>query len=353
VPPIGGNNPSFVVAAPTPLAGATAALANLTMVGATRPGYITSDRCSNLANEPQSRSSGNHAGGPAVANLAVIGLDPDGALCVYSQVPSGIVVDVQGSFSPGAGLEFRSIPPSRVLDTRTRGAVVPGGSITRVDAAGNAGAAAALVNLTMVDGAASGYVTADRCSSLVAGPQTKSNGNHIAQAAVSNLSLVPLDSDGSFCIFNQTSVHLVVDVQGAFGSGPADRFSWTAPSRLIDTRTTGLPGAGAITRISTGQAGATSALVNLTMVDGSTAGYITADRCSSLSPGSQTKSSGNHGITTAVANLAVVPLDPDGSFCVYTQVPVHLVVDLQGTFAPEKPLALQLIAPSRVLDTRT
>ena len=33
---------------------------------------------------------------------------------------------------------------------------------------------------------------------------------------MSNLAVVPVDADGSFCIFNQTAVHLVVDLQGGF-----------------------------------------------------------------------------------------------------------------------------------------
>lgn len=352
IPPPRGTGPSYVVAAPTSNAGATAALVNLTMVGASVPGYITADRCSQLRNEPQSRSSGNHAGPPAVANLAVVGIDPDGALCVYSQVPASMVVDVQGSFAPGAGLEFAPVAPRRLLDTRTTGPYVPAGSITRVRTSAT-GARAALVNLTMVDGVMAGYVTADRCSALVAGPQSKSNGNHVAGTAVSNLSMVPLDDDGDFCIYNQVDVNLVVDIQGTFGTARGDRFDWTTPNRLIDTRTVGLPGENTITRVQTGLTGASSVLVNLTMVDGVGPGYVTADRCSSLAPGVQTKSSGNHGAVTAVANLAVVPVDADGSFCVYTQNAVHLVVDLQGSFSPNAPLALSVGTPTRVLDTRS
>ena len=83
------------------------------------------------------------------------------------------------------------------------------------------------------------------------------------------------------------------------------------------------------------------------------AGYITADRCSTLAAGPQQFASGNHGTGAAIANLAVVPLDADGSFCIYTQVPTHLVVDLQGTFSSSGTLRFTPNTPAkRVLDTR-
>jgi hypothetical protein len=97
-------------------------------------------------------------------------------------------------------------------------------------------AAAALVNLTMVDGAAPGYITADRCSNLTAGPQSRSNGNHTTSTAIANLSVVPLDTDGTFCIYNQQPVNLVVDVQGTFVPTGGLGFAPTPPRRVLDTR---------------------------------------------------------------------------------------------------------------------
>lgn len=99
-----------------------------------------------------------------------------------------------------------------------------------------AGTTAVLVNLTMVGGATSGYITADKCSTLVAGPQTKSNGNHPANSAIANLSVVPVDADGSFCVYNEQPVHLVIDVQGSFSASGTQQFFPTTPTRVLDTR---------------------------------------------------------------------------------------------------------------------
>lgn len=106
-----------------------------------------------------------------------------------------------------------------------------------------------------------------------------------------------------------------------------------APSRVLDTRGGARPAAGTITRVATGApAGTTAALVNLTMTDATTAGYITADRCSTLTAGPQTKSNGNYAPAQNIANTAVIPLDPDGTFCIYNETPVHLLADVQGTY---------------------
>lgn len=223
-----------------------------------------------------------------------------------------------------------------------------------------AGATAVLANLTMVNGAGPGYVTADRCSTMTAGPQSRSNGNHEATAAVANLAVVPVDADGRFCLVNQTPVDLLADRQGWFAPPSNDpapdgglAFTPASSRRVLDTRAVGARvAAGSVTRVAAGAVGASAVLVNLTMVDGVAPGYVTADRCSVLVAGPQVRSNGNHVVGTAVSNLSVVPVDADGSFCVFNQSPVHLAVDVQGTFAPTADQLLHLSDGARVLDTR-
>ena len=53
-----------------------------------------------------------------------------------------------------------------------------------------------------------------------------------------------------------------------------------------------------------------------------------------------------------VANLSVVPLASDGSFCIYTEIASHLIVDVQGSFSPSNSLGFVLAGPTRRLDTR-
>ena len=366
MPPPSGLGPPLVAAGSTTAApsgapaNASAVLTNLAMTDAAAAGYITADKCSMLHNGPQTNSNGNYVAGAAISNLSVVPIDPDGRFCIYNQTRLQLVADVQGYFAPPGtgGQEFTSMQPTRQLDTRSGGAApVAAGSITRVSANAPAGASAALVNVAMTDATAAGYITADKCSVLQAGPQTRSNGNYVAGAAISNLSVVPVDADGSFCIYNHAPVHLVVDIQGSFGapSTAGMGFTQTSSVRKLDSRDGGAAPkpAGSITRVSTGAvAGTKAVLVNVAMTDATAAGYVTADKCSVLQSGPQTKSNGNFVVGAAISNLSVVPIDSDGSFCIYNHAPVHLVVDLQGSFATSGSSQFFPMTQARILDTR-
>jgi hypothetical protein len=341
---------------------ASAVLANVAMTGANASaGYITADKCSLLQAGPQTKSNGNYAVGATISNLSVIPVDADGRFCVYNQSAVHLIADVQGYFAPPAasGQQFTPATPARKLDTRAGGAApVAAGLVTKVATGAAPGTSAVLVNVAMTDAAAAGYITADKCSVLKAGAQTKSNGNYEVGTAISNLSVVPVDADGSFCVFNLSAVHLVVDIQGSFAAPSASGLSFapSVPTRKLDTRDSGAApvAAGVVTKVTTGAAAGTSAvLVNVAMTGAATPGYITADKCSVLQPGPQTKSNGNYGIGSAISNLSVVPVDADGSFCVFNLTPVHLVVDIQGSFTPSGTQQFFPVTPKRVLDTRT
>lgn len=320
-------------------------------------GYITAQPCDTLYDQEQASSNGNFVKSIDVANLAVVPLGSDGTFCVYHSNFIETIVDTQGYFSPSGTLAFTPLDPKRVLDTRQT--VRPQkGSTTRIETGLPAGSQSALVNLTMTGLSAydfiHGYITADKCSSLVAGPQTKSNGNFTSGIDVSNLSVVSLDSDGSFCIYSEQAVDLVVDVQGSFSASGTTKLSSMSSQRVLDTRASNQPLAGSITRVNTGAAtGSRAALVNLTMTGASNFGYITADKCSNLQSGPQSRSNGNFRPEADVSNLSVVPLDTDGSFCIYSEQAVDLIVDVQGLFSPTGTLRFTPTNPSRVLDTRT
>jgi hypothetical protein len=342
--------------------GAELALTNLTMTEIEDwwlrgSGYITAKPCGSLYDEEQSTSSGNFVESIDVANLAVIPLGSDGTFCIYHSNLIETVVDTQGYFSSTGTLAFTPLDPKRVLDTRQT--VRPqNGSITRVETGLPVGTQSALVNLTMTGLSAydfiHGYITADKCSAIVVGPQTKSNGNFNSGIDVSNLSVVSLDSDGSFCIYSEQAVDLVVDIQGSFSASGTTKLSSMSTQRVLDTRASDQPLANSITRVNTGAAsGSRAALVNLTMTGATKFGYITADKCSSLQSGPQSRSNGNFRPQADVSNLSVVPLDSDGSFCIYAEQGVDLIVDVQGIFSPTGTLRFTPTNPSRVMDTRT
>ena len=128
----------------------------------------------------------------------------------------------------------------------------------------------------------------------------------------------------------------------------------TSSSNRFDTRGKPIPAAGSTTKVLTGLPGGTPyALVNLTMTQSAGGGYITAERdCATATSERFTKSNGNFVGGRDLANLSVVPLASDGSFCIYTEIATHLVVDVQGSFSSSNSLGFALSGPSRQLDTR-
>ncbi len=237
---------------------------------------------------------------------------------------------------------------------------------TPVASGAPAAATAVLANLTMTGGLNFGYITADaaKCTLLVPGPQSKSNGNHGFGTSIANLSVVPVDPDGRFCVYNSHPVDLIADVQGylACAAPPAARYSqasrqpyarrdsaWTLLHRLASA-----PAASPVTD--------TACRLRVPLAcyrqphHGRQPDQRLHHRRQVLRAGGRPTDEveGNHPASTAIANLSVVPVDADGAFCIYNEQPVHLVADLQGSFSPTAPTGLTF-TPSTVtrkLDTR-
>ena len=331
----------------------SAALVNLTMTQAQQAGYITADTCALVASVKNTKSNGNYTPGQDVANLGVIPLD-NGHFCIYNNAPVHEIADVQGAFSGNGSLSFSEFAPPR-FDTRKTAKPAAGG-LTEVQTNAPAGTEAVLVNLTMTEAEAAGYITADRCSALNADKNADkqfSNGNYVVGQNVANLAVVRIDPDGKFCIFTKTRVNVIADIQGRFAPSGSMKFATSASNR-VDTRAGAKPVGGSFTKIPAGlPRGTPYALVNLTMTQAAGGGYITADRdCDTVASVKDTKSNGNFVPGRDIANLSVVPLDSDGSFCIYTETSTHLIVDVQGSFSPSNSLGFEISGPNRQLDTR-
>jgi len=105
--------------------GAAAALANITVIGATDDTFITLAECStfDVADDGTvavpTTSSVNVDAGTTVANLAMTTLDADGVACLWSPVDVTVVIDVQAELSATAEHSFALVDPIRVYDGRT------------------------------------------------------------------------------------------------------------------------------------------------------------------------------------------------------------------------------------------
>lgn len=78
-------------------AGVQTVLLNLSAVGATRPGYLTAFPCSSV---PPSASNVNYEADRVVANSAIVQLDEQGDLCLFSLADTDVLVDVTGYLTP-------------------------------------------------------------------------------------------------------------------------------------------------------------------------------------------------------------------------------------------------------------
>jgi alpha-tubulin suppressor-like RCC1 family protein len=262
--------------------------------------------------------------------------------------------------------------PARLLDTRAGeptsdsqyagGGQRPAGSTLELPIAGRGGvdsdAAAAVVNVTAVNGSAPGFVTVYPCD---APRPLASSLNYLPGTAVPNELIARLSPSGSVCLYTLQAVDLVVDVVGYLPATPG--YTPLVPARLLDTRA-GEPtsdgqyaGGGQRPAGSTlelpiaGRGGvdsdAAAAVVNVTAVNGSAAGFVTVYPCDAPRP---LASSLNYLPGTVVPNELVTRMSSAGTVCLYTLQPVDLVVDVVG-YLSTTPGYTPLV-PARLLDTR-
>ena len=222
------------------------------------------------------------------------------------------------------------------------------------------GVTAVSVNLTAVGPTAEGYVTVWPCGSTKPGT---SNVNFVKDQIVPNAVIAPVDSTGKVCIASSAGTHVVVDINGWFGS--TSGLNAVTPLRVFDTRsgTGGVPvgkvgaldGNGSALEVSVlsaiGQsAGAVSAVsLNLTATGTNASkygGYVTAYPCGTRPIASNLNFVSNQ----TVPNAVIVPVSATGTVCFYVYGQADLIADVNGWFAGGS--GFNSLTPSRVFDTR-
>jgi archaellum component FlaF (FlaF/FlaG flagellin family) len=328
-------------------ANASAVVLNLTALDSSTTGYVTAYACgSPLPNV----SNLNYApGGTAIANSATVPIGTDGKVCLYTSTATNLIADING-YHP-AGSTFTTTTPTRLLDTRPSRAGQ--GAITEVQITGRAGvpanASAVVLNLTALDSSTTGYVTAYACGSPL--PNVSNLNYAPGGTAIANSATVPIGTDGKVCLYTSTATNLIADINGYHPAGST--FTTTTPTRLLDTRPS-RAGQGAITEVQiTGRAGvpanASAVVLNLTALDSSTTGYVTAYACGSPLPNVSNLNYAPGG--TAIANSATVPIGTDGKVCLYTSTATNLIADINGYHPAGS--TFTTTTPTRLLDTRS
>jgi hypothetical protein len=180
-----------------------------------------------------------------------------------------------------------------------------------------ADAAAVVANITVTGSGAGGYLTAFPAG--VARP-TASNVNFVAGQTVPNLAIVKVGSGQSITIASSASspVDVIVDLQGYVTAGTATlpgTVKPITPTRVVDTRSNlGAAGpvpamTGRVADLATGSGLAAlpqGALINLTVADPQTAGWLAAYPPNVTQPG---VSNLNFTAGKVVPNLSLATLD--------------------------------------------
>ncbi len=274
-------------------------------------------------------------------------------------------VPFTAEISTAGGLTALSAP-ARLLDTRTSGNKVGKTdgtgtpyelTVAGVSGVPGSGVVAVAMNVTVVDGEATdvgGYVTVYPCGTR----PNSSNLNFINGQTVPNAVVAPLSNTGKVCFYVYGKAHILADVSGYFTAGFS---SLSAPTRLLDTRTSGnkvgktdgsgtayeltvagvsgLPAAGSLSTVA----------MNVTVVDGEATdvgGYVTVYPC-----GTRPNSSNLNFINgQTVPNAVIASVSAAGKVCFYVYGKAHILADVSGYFDSS---LTALAAPARLLDTRT
>lgn len=322
------------------------------------PGFLTVHPCGSAL--PELSNLNIRTEGPN-SNFAVVAVDSTRSVCVYSSGGSDVIVDLVGHFAPG-GSRLREIEPRRVLDTRdparrpagVTGAAAPRQVITvdRDRLGVPPEASAVMVNLTVAEAEAPGFLTAYPCAGQR--PPT-SNVNYEQGGARANTSIVALSAQGTMCLeLDAAAADVIVDLVGYFAMGDtgleyevgmrrvADSRSglggWDGPFAADETRAFD-PGLGNML-----PDGTRVAVLGVVATRADAAGFVQVRPCGSTAD----VSSVNYVPGVDITNLVVVPIDDQGTVCVTSSAPTDVVVDLFGGFGADGLMRSLTLGPHEV-----
>ncbi len=328
---------------------ASAVVLNVTAIDARSAGHLTVFPCGST--QPNA-SNLNFVAGQTVANAVISKVGVIRSVCIYSPSALDLAVDVTGYFTDGP--VYRPLEPSRLLETRSGLSTVDGsfngigarqaGSTLELQVTGRAGvpadAAAVVMNVTAVGGAAAGHLTVFPCGTPT---PNASSLNFAAGQTVANLVVARIGAGGRVCLFTSSTVDLVVDINGYFGA--TSPFASVVPARLLDTRAglstvdgtfeaIGARAAGSVTElVVAGRGGvpadASTVVLNVTVTEPTAAGFVTVFPCGAERPNA---SNLNHVAGQSVPNAVVSKVGDGGRVCIFTMTRTELIVDVNGYF---------------------
>jgi subtilase family serine protease len=300
----------------------------------------------------------NSFAGDVVANAAIVPAGSGGAVSVYVTDPTDVILDINGYFDASASsgaFSFYPATPCRVADTRG-GAGTFGGPSMQGGMARDfpvplspcgipATAGGYSLNVTVVPPGYLGYLSTWPTGQAQPNVSTL---NSWKGKVVANAAIVPTGTNESISVFVSNPTDVILDINGYFGqAGRAGALSFypVAPCRVADTRGANGPfggpemGVGSTSTRSFAipasgcniPSTAAAYSLNVTVVPGGPLSYLSTWPTGSAQPLVSTLNSFDGSV---VANAAIVPAGTSGAISVYVTNPTHVILDINGYFAP-------------------
>ncbi|MDP9463297.1 MAG: peptidoglycan DD-metalloendopeptidase family protein [Actinomycetota bacterium] len=294
--------------------GSSAVLVRISTRDAVGGGYLLAHPCdAGLGSSTLNFSRSSRANGVAVVRVV------DGSICVTVSQTTHARVEVI-AFAAAQGVGPQPIATTRALDSRGTGRLrAYAGTALSLAALGvPPGTKAVSVTVTLIDPAQAGAVVIGACS----GGGWKMSFSH---QPVASYSVVVRINDSGLCLTPSVATDLLVDVTAAWTADGA--VSPVDPSRLFDARngsgTIGTtPTAVAVAGVAGVPVGATTALLNVTIVGG--VGFVYP--CDQPAPAASALAA-----SPGVISAAAIPVRlAGGAVCVSTFAPVAVIVDVIG-----------------------
>jgi Beta-propeller repeat len=314
---------------------------------------------------PETATLGSPSG-QEVSNAALVPAGTNGAISLYANAATDVIIDINGYFAPPVpplALAFYAITPCRVVDTRSgsgsgltgpfgppslaadtiRSLPMPASACNLPDTAQGYS-----LNVGVLPQAPLGFLTVWPAGSPL--PQVGTLGSP-SGSPVSNAALVPAGSNGAISIYANAATDVIIDADGYFappGSPGALYFFPLPPCRVVDTRAdggSGLTGAFGPPTMSAGStrdfpipssscsvpASAQAYSLNIGVVTPGPLAFLEAWPAGQPQPLVGTLNSPQAGI---VSNAAIVPAGVNGAISIYVSNTTDVIIDIDGYFAP-------------------
>jgi uncharacterized repeat protein (TIGR03803 family) len=295
----------------------------------------------------------NSLDGRIKANAAIVPAGTNGAVSVYVNNTSNVLIDIDGYFAPvsSSTLQFFPLTPCRVVDTRN-----PNGDLAGPFLNANqerdfpvlesscipqgANPQAYSFNVTAVPNPAG-----QRLGFLTIWPKgetrpTVSTLNNLTGTIVANAAIVPAGTNGEVAVYPNNTTDLLIDINGYFaapGTGGLSLYT-LAPCRVLDTRGADGNGPPFVNEMTVNvetspcapPATSQAYVFNATVVPPSQLGFLTLWPDGEDRPTASTLNAKDGAITS---NMAIVPTS-NGSIDAYANDLTQLILDISSYFAP-------------------